>query len=264
MSGNDVSVAVEHDIILRVTVNRPEKRNALSRAVLNTLGSVFADHAGDENLKVAVLTGAGDKSFAAGGDLKDLSVLRTLDEARGFAEQAKSALNAIRDFPVPVIAALNGDAMGGGAELAVACNFRVSARHARIGFVQGRLKISTAWGGGVDLMGLVGPGKALDLMCRSSMLSAEEAMLIGLVDRIADEDEDLDHCVANFLQPYLLQAPQVLRAFKALAIGARQGLSRAEMDELETRNFAGTWVHDDHWAAADTLLSKGKQSGNRK
>jgi enoyl-CoA hydratase len=257
MSGKDVSVSVENDIILRVTVNRPEKRNALSRAVLETLRNVFTDHAG-EKLKVAVLTGAGDKSFAAGGDLKDLSVLRSLDEARGLAEQAKSALNAIRNFPVPVIAALNGDAMGGGAELAVACDFRISDSHARIGFVQGRLNISTAWGGGIDLMRLVGPGKALDLMCGSSMLNAEEAQQIGLVDRIAEEDEDLDHRVANFLQPYLLQVPQVLRAFKALAIGARRGFSRAEMDELETRNFAAAWVHDDHWAAADVLLSKGK------
>lgn len=256
--GDDVIVSIENDIILRVTVNRPEKRNALSRAVLDTLRDAFADHATDENIRVAVLTGAGDKSFAAGGDLKDLSVLRTIDEARGLAEQAKAALNAVRNFPVPVIAALNGDAMGGGAELAVACDFRVADTHARIGFVQGRLNISTAWGGGVDLMRLVGPKTALDLLCRSSMLAAEDAISIGLVDRTADDDEDLNHCVNNFLQPYLLQVPQVLRAFKALAIGARRGLGRVELDTIETEKFAGTWVHDDHWAAADTLLSKRK------
>ena len=107
-------------------------------------------------------------------------------------------------------------------------------------------------------MGLIGPSKALDLMCRSSMLTAEDAKTIGLVDEISEDGEELDHCVNNFLQPYLLQVPQVLRAFKALAIGARRGLPRAEMDETETTNFASVWVHDDHWAAADNLLSKGK------
>lgn len=259
MTGDgDVIVSIENDIILRVTVNRPAKRNALSRAVLDTLRGIFAEHAGNQDLRVAVLTGAGDKSFAAGGDLVDLSVLRTPDEARGLAEQAKSALNAIRNFPIPVIAALNGGAMGGGAELAVACDFRVAAAHARIGFVQGRLNISTAWGGGVDLMRLVGPSTALDLICRSSMLTAAEAQSMGLVDRVAEDGEDLHHCVANFLQPYLMQVPQVLRAFKALAIGARMGLGRAELDSIETEKFVGTWVHDDHWAAADTLLSKAK------
>jgi len=258
VSSQDITVSIENDIILRVTVNRPEKRNALSRTILKNLGEIFDDHSHNENLRVAILSGAGDKSFAAGGDLKDLSVLRTLDDARGLANLAKKALNSVRNFPVPVIAALNGGAMGGGAELAAACDFRISAQHARIGFVQGRLNISTAWGGGVDLMRLVGPSTALDLLCRSSMLTAEEALAIGLIDRIAEDGEELDHCVTNFLQPYLLQVPQVLRAFKALAIGARQGLQRAEMDEIETDKFAGTWVHDDHWAAADNVLAKGK------
>lgn len=258
MTSHDIVVSVENDIILRVTVNRSEKRNALSRKILKSLGEIFDDYSSHENLRVAVLTGAGDKSFAAGGDLKDLSVLRTREEARGLADLAKKALNSVRNFPVPVIAALNGSAMGGGAELAVACDFRVSTRHARIGFVQGRLNISTAWGGGVDLMKLVGPSKALDLLCRSSMLTADAALAIGLIDRIADEDEELGHCVTNFLQPYLLQVPQVLRAFKSLTIGARRGLQRADLDETETEQFVGTWVHDDHWAAADNVLSKGK------
>jgi enoyl-CoA hydratase len=258
VSSQDINVSIENDIILRVTINRPEKHNALSRAVLKNLGEIFNDHANHENLRVAVLTGAGDKSFAAGGDLKDLSVLRSLDEARGLADLAKTALNAVRNFPVPVIAALNGNAMGGGAELAVACDFRIVATRARIGFVQGRLNISTAWGGGVDLMKLIAPNKALDLLCRSSMLTAEEALSIGLIDRIAEDGEDLDHCVTNFLQPYLLQVPQVMRAFKALAIGARQGLPRAELDEIETAKFAAAWVHDDHWAAADNILKKSK------
>jgi len=149
------------DGILRVTINRPEKRNALSRAVLDELGQVFAGHAPDEALRVAVLTAAGSHSFAAGGDLLDLAAVRTREGAAAMATQARTALDAIRRFPVPVVAALNGVALGGGAELAVACDLRIAAAHAGIGFVQGRLNIVTAWGGGIDLMRLLGPARGL-------------------------------------------------------------------------------------------------------
>lgn len=247
-------VTASVDGVLRITINRPAKRNALSRAVLSELGETFEAHAADERLLIAVLRGAGDKSFAAGGDLRDLSRVRTFDEAVDMAEQAKAALHAIRRFPVPVIAALNGDAMGGGAELAVACDFRVAAAHARIGFVQGRLNISTAWGGGVDLMRLVGPTKALALLCRSDMLRGPDALALGLIDAVADEGQEFEAFVADYLAPFLRQAPQVLRAFKTLAHSARAGLSRVELDALETRLFAANWIHDDHWLAAEKIL----------
>ena len=165
MTDQPANVRVEtRDAVMTVTIERPEKRNALSRAVLAELAAAFTDGARDESLKAAVVTGAGDISFAAGGDLRDLEQVRTLKDAAAMAEGAKQAFETIRRFPVPVVAALNGDALGGGAELAVACDFRVFAHHARIGFVQGRLNISTAWGGGVDLMRLVGPAIGLRLL----------------------------------------------------------------------------------------------------
>jgi enoyl-CoA hydratase len=243
------------DTVLWVTVNRPDKRNALSRAVLNEIRQVFGAGAGNGALRAAVLTGAGDKSFAAGGDLNDLAAIRTADGAVTMAEEAKATLDAIRAFPVPVVAALNGDAMGGGAELAVACDFRVAARHARIGFVQGRLNISTAWGGGIDLMRLLGTSRGLAVLGRCQMHPADEALAMGLVDAVAGENETLTTAVAAFLDPFLRQAPQVLRAFKGIAAGVRRGLSRGDLDALETRLFAATWVHDDHWAAADKVLA---------
>ncbi len=243
------------DSVLRVTLDRPAKRNAISRPLLDELRRTFESRGADGTLRLAVLTGAGDKSFAAGGDLKDLSAVRTIDEAAEMARQAKAALDAIRRFPVPVIAALNGDAIGGGAELALACDFRVAAPQARIGFLQGRVNISTAWGGGIDLFGLLGPSQGLALLCSGDLVGGERALAIGLMDAVAPEGESLERAVESFAAPMLRQAPQVLRAFKRLAIETRDGRPRAELDALETRIFSHTWAHQDHWDAVDRIFS---------
>ncbi len=240
--------------VLRVTINRAEKRNALSRAVLAELGQVFEGRAADETVRVAVLTAAGTQSFAAGGDLRDLAGIRTREGAAAMAAQARASLDAIRQFPVPVVAALNGVALGGGAELAVACDLRIAAAHAGIGFVQGQLNISTAWGGGIDLMRLLGPARALSVLGRGEVLGAARAHMLGLVDAVAAPDEPFDAFVASFVAPLARQAPQVMRAFKAQALAERLGRPRAEREEIETQLFSDTWVHDDHWSAADRLL----------
>jgi enoyl-CoA hydratase len=259
MSTNAPDINVESGGgILRVTINRPDKRNALSAEVLRSLGEAFASHSDDPSLRVAVLRGAGEQCFAAGGDLRELASIATVEGAAAMARDAKASLEAIRQFPLPVVAALNGDAMGGGAELAVACDFRIAASHARIGFVQGRLNISTAWGGGVDLMQLIGPSRALGLMCRGDMLSGADAAALGLIDAVAGGGQSLDDLTADFIAPILKQSPQVLRAFKAVAKGVRAGLSREELNDIETRMFAQTWVHEDHWTAAQKITSKWK------
>ena len=240
--------------VLDVTVNRPEKRNALSRPLLGELKRVFSDFAGADDLRVAVLRGAGDKSFAAGGDLRDLAQVRTREDTRRMAEEAHDALDAIRGFPVPVVAALNGDALGGGAELALACDFRVAASHAHIGFIQGRLNIATAWGGGGDLMRTVGAARALRLLAAAELLDAAGAQRLGLVDEVSAAGEPLQAVIDRFIAPFLKQAPQVLRGFKALAAAIRKGLPAGEIREIETRHLVETWVHPDHWQAADKIL----------
>ncbi len=254
MSSSNLLVKNDGEL-LRVTLNRPEKHNALSREVLNELRETFEANRGNEALKAAVLTAAGDKFFAAGGDLRDLDSIRTHGAAMEMAEQAKAALDSIRSFPVPVVAALNGNAMGGGAELAMACDFRVAAGHARIGFVQGRINITSAWGGGVDLMRRIGPDRALALLCRGEMVECAQARELGLIDAYSEAGESLESALEAFLEPFLRRAPQVLRGFKSLVLGARAGLSRRELDQLETELFAPTWVHEDHWAAAEKILA---------
>jgi enoyl-CoA hydratase len=250
---------IRRDGVLTVRIDRAEKRNALSRQLLAEIGSTFRDHAEDASLKMALLTGAGDRSFAAGGDLRDLSSVQGADAAEVMARDAKHALQAIREFPVPVIAGLNGDALGGGAELAIACDMRVAASHARIGFIQGKLAIASAWGGGVDLMRLVGPSRALRLLTRSEMLDPEQAMAIGLVDDAASGEETLDQAIERFIEPMRQQAPQVMRAFKALAIEAKNA-GRIALDDIETIRFGGVWAHPDHDAAVEAILNKARRA----
>jgi enoyl-CoA hydratase len=255
MSGHGAMVVAElAGSVLSVSINRPDKRNALSRAVLGELKRTFSEFAGAEGLRVGVLRGAGEKNFAAGGDLRDLAQVRTREDTRRMAGQAHGALEAIRSFPVPVVAALNGDALGGGAELAVACDFRVAASHAHIGFIQGKLNIATAWGGGADLMRLVGPAKALRLLAAAELLDAPGAQRAGLVDEVGAPGEPLQAVIDRFIAPFLRQVPQVLRAYKALAVAHRRGRPAAEIRKLETRHLIETWVHPDHWQAADKIL----------
>jgi len=244
------------DGVLEVFIDRADKRNALSQAVLSDLGARFREHARATDLLFAVVRGAGERCFAAGGDLHEFEDLREPSAVRAMNRGSTAALDAIRDFPVPVIAAMNGDAIGGGAELAVACDMRVFARHARIGFVQGQMGISPAWGGGADLLQLVGPATALRMMSRAEFLDADSARAAGLADAIQGADEDFDTALAQFLAPLRERKPQVMRAFKALARAARQSDAWRAVRAVEPAFLEETWLHPDHWAASGAAIAR--------
>jgi len=244
--------------LLRVTLNRPQKRNPLSRGALAQLREIFDAQAANDALCLALVSGAGDKSFAAGGDLRDLEQVTTPAHARALFDLGNGALHSIRGFPVPVIAALNGIALGGGAELALACDLRIAAAHAKIGFVQGTLNIPTAWGGGNDLVATVGPARGLRLLAEASVLGAREALATGLVDAVSDDGEDFAAFIARFLAPWLKQKPQVMRAFKWQAAARKLGIARNETDPRDRELFAVAWCHEDHWTAAHGILDREK------
>lgn len=258
VSSQDVVSIHAENGVLRVTINRPEKRNALGNQVLAALRAAFERYESDETLRLAVVTSAGDKSFAAGGDLREASKVRTLDGAVDYSETARAALNSIRRFPVPVVAALNGDALGGGAELSIACDMRILAAHARIGFIQGRLNVTTAWGGGPDLMRLVGYGRALRLLSRCELVGGADALALGLADAVAPAGEPFDAFVESFIEPMRQQSPIAMRGFKAQALLERLGGSSDERRKSEVLYFSRAWVHDDHWAVADHLLANSR------
>lgn len=242
--------------LLRVLIDRPEKRNALSQAVLNEIRDVFNAHAADDSLVAATLMGAGERCFAAGGDLKEFDGLRERGAVEQMTVNSANALDAVRNFPVPVIGCLNGDAIGGGAELAVACDMRLFAAHTRMAFVQGTLCISPAWGGGADLIRIAGGSQALRLLSRADFIDPQEALRLGLADAIASESQPFGDWLEDYLKPIRARRPQVMRAFKAMVATARNAPDFATQRAQETRALVETWMHDDHWAAAEAVLAR--------
>ncbi|MFQ5557566.1 MAG: enoyl-CoA hydratase/isomerase family protein [Acidimicrobiales bacterium] len=244
---------------LTLVIDRPHKRNALSRHLQDELAAALDAHAGDETIGVVVITAAGTDNFVSGGDLVALAEVRSAEGAREIAVHGRGVLDRVRRFPVPVVAALNGDALGGGAELALACDFRVAAVGARIAFAQGRQAITSAWGGGADLMTVVGPSMALRLLCTTEAVAHDLGLRVGLYDLVAAPSESLDRALDGFLAPMLRQAPHVLRSYKSLAVARRMDDRRSVLEAVELDDFVRNWVHEDHWSALAAFLSRDRE-----
>lgn len=242
------------DEVLRITINRPEKRNALSMGLLDELGEALNSYR-DQAVKCVLITGAGDRAFAAGGDLKELDAIRSETDTRQMSLRGHTALDAIRYFPVPVIGALNGVALGGGAELAMACDIRIAAIHAELGLIQARLNVTTAWGGGIDLINAVGNSAALAILCSGKRINATEALRLCLYEAVCPEGQDFGHFSNEFLQGYLSRSINVLRSYKATAAARRKRLQE-ELTDTARQGFITAWVHEDHWEAAAKALKK--------
>ena len=246
----------ESDAILHVCIDRSDKRNALSQGVLAELKACFNAYRERDDLIAATVRGAGDKCFAAGGDLHELNDQRSRADAHRIGTDSSAALDAIRNFPLPVFGLLNGDAIGGGAELAMACDVRIAAHHARIGFLQATLNITPAWGGGSDLMRAVGSAQALSLLTRAEFVAAVAAMELGLVQALAPPDAIFEDFVNAFLRPVTERRPQVMKALKALGTAHHANASASAFRALELAGLIETWSHSDHWQAHERVMAR--------
>ena len=244
--------------LLQLTLNRPRQHNALSFALLNELRGCLDHYAQDERVKCVIITGAGEKSFCAGGDLHELDGMRSLEDAQEISRIGRRALDAVRYFPVPVASALNGVALGGGAELALACDVCLAAGHARLGFVQASLNLMTAWGGAADVLARCGSAQGLNLLLKAEQLSAEAALKAGLVDQVCEDNQTIEQLAESWGALMTKRSRAVLCGQKALAVVARRQLhdSMAETEEL---HMARAWVDPDHWEAVRRSF-QGKQS----
>jgi enoyl-CoA hydratase/carnithine racemase len=226
-----------------VTIDRPHARNAIAPETMEQLDKALD---GAQGASALVLKGAGDKAFVSGGDLKQLAELRTEDDAAAMAWRMRAVCDRIADFPAPTVAVLNGHALGGGAEFAVAADIRVAAADIRIGFNQVTLAIMPAWGGAERLTELVGYSKALLLAGTGTILEAPEAERIGLVDRVLPRESFDDGWRAVARQLASRPAGEIKRVMK--------GVSTTEAVQA----FARLWVADEHWVAADKAMNRKK------
>jgi enoyl-CoA hydratase len=171
-----------------VTINRPDKLNAVNRKVLDELDDCFHAIQDDEEVRVVILTGAGEKAFVAGADLHELATLAPL-EGRDFSRRGQWTLDLIENLGKPVIAAVNGYALGGGCELAMACALRIASENARFGQPEVKLGIIPGYGGTQRLTRLVGKGRALEMILSGEPIGAQEAYRIGLVNQVVPAAE---------------------------------------------------------------------------
>lgn len=225
-----------------ITIDRPHARNAIALATMDELEKAI-DAAADAH--ALVIRGAGDRAFVSGGDLKELSAIRTEADATAMALRMRGICDQLACFPGPVIAALNGHALGGGAEVAVAADIRVAADDVKIGFNQVALAIMPAWGGAERLTTLVGRGRALLLAGTGTVLDAQEALRIGLVDQVLPR--------ASF-EPGWRSLARSLATRPAGEIKRVMAGDGSAADAASA--FARLWVADEHWAAAERVMNR--------
>jgi enoyl-CoA hydratase/carnithine racemase len=203
-----------------VTIDRPDRMNALDRPTVAELGRVGRELAADATTGIVILTGAGDRAFSAGADLKERATMSE-DDVRAMLGQYRSEFAWLSSSPFPVVAALNGAALGGGLELALACDLRVAAEHAILGLPETSLGIIPAAGGTQRLPRLVGAAKALELVLLGTRLTAAEAASLGLVNRVTAAGTNVVDDAIAWLSPVTDGAPLAIRgALAALRAAA--------------------------------------------
>ncbi|PLS78175.1 MAG: enoyl-CoA hydratase [Chloroflexi bacterium] len=217
--------------IATITLNRPKQLNALSQAVIGELSTAFEELENASDVRAIILTGAGDRAFAAGADITELAQLQSATQGRLVATRSHALGRKLADLAQPVIAAINGFALGGGLELALACDIRIASDTAQLGLPEVSLGIIPGWGGTQRLPRLVGPGMAKLLMMTGERIDAAEALRIGLVERVVPQAE-LSNAVRQLAATLASLPPISIAAIKqAVNRGLNMALDDANMYE---------------------------------
>jgi len=190
---------------LFITVNRPNKMNALNIETVKEINTAMQGVYDDDEVRGVILTGGGEKAFVAGADIAEIAELNEVN-GRRFAERGQDVFSLIEECPKPVIAAVNGFALGGGCELAMACHIRVASENARFGQPEVNLGLIPGYGGTQRLTQLVGKGKAMELMMTGDMIPASEAFAIGLVNHVTPSVDLIPKCL-EIMEKIISKAP---------------------------------------------------------
>jgi enoyl-CoA hydratase len=241
--------------IATVTVNRPDKLNALNAATIRELNQVFSDHGADPSVRVVVLRGAGEKAFVAGADISELANMKA-SQAEALASGGQDLMNRIENLGKPVIAAIGGFALGGGCELAMACSFRFASENAKLGLPETGLGLIPGFGGTQRLSRLIGRGRALELILTGDMISAAEAAEMGLVNKVFTQEE---------FMPAVMKTAGILAKKSSLtlkmalqAVNDGLGMNQDSGCRLEAALFGVCGASDDAKEGCAAFLEKRK------
>ncbi|NLA11883.1 MAG: hypothetical protein GX883_07155 [Firmicutes bacterium] len=248
----DFIAVIKEDRLAIVTINHPPV-NALNSRVLEALEKSFDELAADKGIGAVVLTGAGEKAFVAGADISEFT---TLSSANGeqLSRRGQLIFQKIEDFPAPVIAAVNGFALGGGLELALACDIRVLSENARVGLPEVTLAIFPGYGGTQRLPRTIAPGKARELIFTGEMIPAAEAYRIGLADHLVAPGEALAQA-RKIAEKILARGPIAVRLAKE-AVNRGRGLPLSEGCQIEAQLFGQLCGTEDQKEGAAAFLEK--------
>lgn len=240
--------------ILYIIINRPDKLNALNFQTLDELKNVMWEAYEDKEVKSIIITGDGEKAFVAGADISEFTQLNKIN-SRKIAENGQDIFSLIEKCPKPVIAAVNGFALGGGCELALACHMRVASDNAKLGLPEVTLGILPGYGGTQRLTLLVGKGKAFEMIMTGDMITAEHALQIGLVNYVVPQAQLLAKC-EEILGRIMLRAPvaiaQTVECVNAVYNETKDGY------EVEANSFAICAKTEDFKEGTNAFLEKRK------
>ncbi|HEY6078302.1 MAG TPA: enoyl-CoA hydratase-related protein [Polyangiaceae bacterium] len=242
--------------IALVTLDRPERMNALSRGLVARFGEVGRELLSQDDVRLVIVTGSGDRAFCAGADLKERAGMSS-DEVRALLLAYETELGWLETFPAPTLAAINGVALGGGLELALLCDLRIAAQHAVVGLPETSLGVIPGAGGTQRLPRLLGEARAKELILRAARLTAPEALILGLVNQVMPKHEDFMLEVTAWAEPILSGAPLAIRAALKATRGAQDRDLHAGL-ALERQGYEVCLKSEDRLEALAAFAEKRK------
>lgn len=252
MTYQNLLIEIENKVAV-VTLNRPQALNALNKEMLSEISSFLDEAQSDPEIKVVILTGSGEKSFVAGADIKEFSDFYGVEGEELAKSGQQKVFNKIEKFPKPVIAAVNGFALGGGLELAMSCHFRIASENAKLGLPEVTLGLIPGYGGTQRLPQLVGKGRAAQMIFTAEMISAQRAYEIGLVNEVVGQPELLER-----VKSIATKITQNSSVAIAKAIGAINASGTPDGFGLEIKSFGQLFDEEDFKEGTTAFMEKRK------
>ncbi|GAB4154250.1 MAG: enoyl-CoA hydratase-related protein [Winogradskyella sp.] len=244
-----------HNGITTITINRPKKLNALNRNTIKELHEAFDSANQDPDTKVIIITGSGEKAFVAGADISEFADFNVEEGGKLAAQGQELLFDFVENLSTPVIAAVNGFALGGGLELAMACHFRVASTNARMGLPETSLGVIPGYGGTQRLPQLVGKGRAMEMIMTAGMIDANQALSYGLVNYVVEQEGLLDFCKKISTKIMHNSSMAIAEAIKAVNANFKDGVNGFD---IEIKAFGDCFGTEDFKEGTTAFLEKRK------